>query len=107
MCALMSMLAEWAPAGDASVSGGLMRQIENGFAGDVWSADEQHIVTLTFSAGVWQRGSQIVMPHAEDLRQKCLSWHHDTPFAGHLRRDCTTQSVLQTYRWPGLECEVQ
>ncbi len=29
MCTLMSMLAEWAPAGDESVPGGLLRQIVN------------------------------------------------------------------------------
>ena len=40
-------------------------------------------------------------------RQKCLSLHHDTPFAGHLGRDCTMQLVLQTYWWPGLGSDVQ
>ena len=102
MCTLMSMLADWAPAGEASVPGGVLRQIENGRAGDQWCADEKHTAALTFSDGVWQRGSQIVMPDAENLRQKCLSLHHDTPFAGHLGHDRTTQLVLHTHWWPGL-----
>ena len=41
------------------------------------------------------------------LRQKCLSLHHDTPFAGHLGRDRTMQLVLQTYWWAGLGSDVQ
>ena len=40
MCTLMSMLADWAPAGETSVPGGLLQQIENGYAGDVWFADD-------------------------------------------------------------------
>ncbi len=47
------------------------------------------------------------MPDAEDLRQKCLSVHHDTPFAGHLGRDRTVQLMLQTNWWPGLERDVR
>ena len=101
----MSMLAEWAPAGDASVLGGLLQQIENGYAGDVWFADEKHTAALAFSDGVWHRGSQIGF--AEDVRQKCLSLHHGTPFAGHSGRDRTMQLVLQTYWWPGLDRDVQ
>ncbi len=41
MCTLMSMLAEWAPAGGDSVPGGLPRQISNGYASDEWFADEK------------------------------------------------------------------
>ena len=109
MCTLMSMLAEWAPAGagDPSVPGGLLRQVENGYASDEWFADEKHTAALTFGDGVWRRGSQIVVPDVDDLRQKCLSLHHDTPFAGHLGRDRTMQLVLQTYWWPGLERDVR
>jgi len=47
------------------------------------------------------------VPDAEDLGQKCLSVHHDTPFTGYVRRDRTVQLVLQTYWWPGLERDVQ
>ena len=65
MCTLMSMLADWALAGETSVPGGLLRQMENGYAGDVWFADEKHTAALTFSDGVWHRGSQIVVPDAE------------------------------------------
>ena len=86
MCTLMSMLAEWAPAGDDSVPGGLLRQIINGYASDEWFANEKNTAALTFSDGVQCRGSQIAVPDADDLRQKCLSVHHDTPFAGHLGR---------------------
>ena len=48
-----------------------------------------------------------MVPDAEDLRQKCLSLHHDILFAGHLERDRTMQLVLQTYWWPVLNCDVQ
>ena len=79
----------------------------NGYASDEWSADEKNTAALTFSDGVWCRGSQIVVPDADELRQKCLSVHHDTPFAGHVDRDCTVHLVLQTYWWPGLERDVR
>jgi len=107
MCTLMSMLVEWASAGDDSVPGGLLRQIVNGCASDEWFADEKLTAALTFSDGVWCRGSQIVVPDAENLRQNCLSAHHDTRFAGHLGRDRIVQLVLQTYWLPSLERDVQ
>ena len=44
---------------------------------------------------------------AQDLRHKCLSVHHDTPFAGHSGRGRIVQLVLQTYWWLGLECDVR
>ena len=48
-----------------------------------------------------------MVPDADELRQKCLSVHHDTPFAGHVDRDCTVHLVLQTYWWPDLERDVR
>ena len=41
---LMSMLAEWAPAGDDSVPGGLLRQIINGYASDEWFANRRTLL---------------------------------------------------------------
>lgn len=65
------------------VPGGLLQQGINGYASDECFADDKTTAAVTFSDGVWCRGSQIVMPEAKDLRQKCLFVHHDTPFAGH------------------------
>ena len=48
-----------------------------------------------------------MVPDADELWQKCLSVHHDTPFAGHVDRDCTVHLVLQTYWWPDLERDVR
>ena len=42
-----------------------------------------------------------------DLRQQCLSLHHDTPYAGHSGRDRTAHLVQQTYWWPGLDSDVR
>lgn len=42
-----------------------------------------------------------------DLRQQCLSLHHDTPYAGHLGRDRTAHLVQQTYWWPGLDSDAR
>ncbi len=53
MCTLMSMLAEWAPAGDASVPGGLLGQMVNRYASVQWFADERNTAAVTFSDGVW------------------------------------------------------
>ena len=39
-----------------------------------------------------------------DLRQQCLSLHHDTPYAG---IDRTAHLVKQTYWWPRLDSDVR
>ena len=49
----------------------------------MWFASDKNAAGLDFSDGVWRKGSLIVVPDAGDLRQKCLSLHHDTLFAGH------------------------
>ena len=68
---------------------------------------DKNTAGLDFSDGVWRKGSLIVVPDVGDLRQKCLSLHHDTPFAGHLGRDRTVQLVMRTYWWPGLDKDVR
>ena len=47
------------------------------------------------------------MPNVHDLRQQCLSLHHETPYAGHLGRDRTAHLVQKTYWWPGLDSDVR
>ena len=103
----MSMLAECTPESDDGSPGGLLRQISNGYASDKWFTDEKNTSNSSFRDGVWYRDSVLVVPDADDLRQKCLSLHHDTPYAGHLGRDCTMQLVLQSYWWPGLKRDVR
>ena len=58
---------------------------------------ERNTAALTFTSdGICCRGSQIVVPDAEDcLHQKCLSVHHNTLFAGHLGRDRTVQECYK------------
>ena len=49
----------------------------------------------------------ILVPDVGDLRQQCLSLHHDTPYAGHLGFDRTAHLVKQTYWWPRLDSDVR
>ncbi len=61
---------------------------------------------LTFVGGYWIKGELIIVPDASDLREQCLSLHHDTPYAGHLGRDRTKPLIMQTYWWPMLDRDV-
>ena len=105
--ALMRNLTAWAPAGAEGVPGGLLQRISDGYGCDKWFDDVQNTASLLFSDGAWRKGSMIVVPDAGDLRQKCLSLHHDTPFSGHLGRDRTLQLVQQSFWWPALNSDVR
>ena len=46
----------------------------------------------------------ILVPEVGDVRQQCLSLHHDTPYAGYLGGNRTGHLVkhVQTYWWSRL-----
>lgn len=66
----MSMLTEWAPAGDNGVPSGLLRQ-RYGMLVMSGLLMRKDTTALAFSDGIWCRGSQIVVPDAENLCQTC------------------------------------
>ena len=57
--------------------------VRNGYAKDPWFSDAANTAELTFIGGYWRTGELIMTPDVGDLRQQCLSLHHDTPYAGH------------------------
>jgi len=94
-------------SGSVNVSGQFLQQIRDGYVLDPYFADEQNTKGYSFVGGYWRNGELIVVPDVGDLRQQCLSLHHDTPYAGHLGRDRTVYLVKQTYVWPGLDSDVK
>lgn len=57
--------------------------------------------------GCWCKDELIVGPDVRDLRQQCLSPHHDSVYAGQLGHDRTAHRVQQTYWWSGLDSDVR
>ena len=93
--------------GSVNVSGQFLQHIRDGYVHDPYFADEHTTSGYTFVGGYWRKGELIIVPDVHELRQQCLSLHHDTPYAGHLGRDRTAHLVQQTYWWPGLGSDVR
>ena len=81
--ALLNAVIALSPVGSEGVPGSLLQRIRDGYASDKWFDNAKHTEQLTFAGGVWSKDSLVVVPDVDDLRQRCLSLHHDTPFAGH------------------------
>ena len=79
-----------------------------GYAEDVWF--RQNTSGLRMQDGLWYRGEQIVVPEATvdgiDLRQHCISEHHDSLWAGHFGVLKTTRAIMLHFWWPGMRTEV-
>ena len=89
------------------ISGDFLSRVREGYDKDPWFADSEHTKPFTFSGGYWRDGELILVPSVGDLRQKCMSLHHDTPYAGHLGRDRTKHLIMQTYWWPSIDADVR
>lgn len=94
-------------SGSVNVSAQFLQRIRDGYQQDPYFADEQKTTGYTFVGGHWRKDQMILVPDAGDLRQQCLSLHHDTPYAGHLGVARTVHLVKQTYWWPGLDSDVK
>ncbi|KAL3153599.1 hypothetical protein ABBQ32_14155 [Trebouxia sp. C0010 RCD-2024] len=105
--ALLNAVIALSPVGSEGVPGSLLQRIRDGYASDKWFDNAKHTEQLTFADGVWSKDNLVVVPDVDDLRQRCLSLHHDTPFAGHLGHDRTVQLVQQCFWWPGLDGDVR
>lgn len=84
-----------------------LHRVCNGYAQDPWFADAANTAELTFIGDYWRKGELIMIPDMSDLRMQCLSLHHDTPYAGHLRRDRTNRLIMQTKWWPSVDSDVR
>ena len=73
-------------ATESTVSSELLESIQQGYALDDFFAHAHNLRGLIFSQGYWKKGNMIVVP-VGDLRQRCISLHHDAPYAGHLGCD--------------------
>ena len=89
------------------VSASFLQRVRNGYAADSWFSDAANTAELTVVGGYWRKGELILIPDVGDLRQQCLSLHHDTPYAGHLGRDRTKRLIMQIYWWPSLGSDVR
>ena len=74
-----------------------LQRVRNGYAADPWFSVAANTAELTHVGGYWRKGELNMIPDVSDLRQQCLSLHHDTPYAGHLGRDRTKRLIMQTY----------
>src|SRR5580692_5980858 len=50
---------------------------------------------------------RLVVPAGLKLRHKVISYFHDSPIAGHPRRDNTTALLSQHYWWPGMNTWIE
>jgi len=80
-----------------NVSSQFLQSVRKGHSADPWFADDANTKDLTFVGEYWRRGELIIVPDDGDLRMRCMSLHHDTPYAGHLGRDRTKRLIMQTY----------
>lgn len=73
---------------------GQFRQgIHDGHVHDPLLAGERNTTEYTFVGGYWCKCELITVPDVHDLRQLCLSLHHDIPYTHHLGHDRTTDLV--------------
>jgi hypothetical protein len=52
-------------------------------------------------------GDRLHVPNDEPLRTSILSECHDTPTAGHLGRDKTTELVKRRFYWSGMDADIE
>ena len=69
-------------SGSVSVSAQFLQRIRDEYANDPYFLDEQNTSAYTFLGGYWRKDHMILVPDVGDLRQQCVSLHHDTLYAG-------------------------
>ena len=85
----------------------LQQEIIASYDSDSWFSIASNTALLRKEGEYWYRDHLIAVPNAHDLREKIISLHHDTPYAGHLGRDKTVQLIRQNYWWPSLGPDVK
>ena len=81
--------------------------MKEGYALDPYFANPDNTAGLVFDGTFWKKDDLIVVPAVSELRQKCITMHHDPRYAGHLGRDRTEQLIVRHCWWPGLHADVE
>lgn len=97
----MTVVVATSLVGDDGGLGGLIRCVTASCASNLCLTTPSTLSSQPLASGVWSKDS-LVVPNAEDLRQRCLSLHRVTPLAGHLGCDRTGAAVLLVaWSWKG------
>ena len=56
--------------------------------------------TITLHQGLPYYGDRVYVPKNQDIRQQIMALYHDSPIAGHLGQQGTTELIRRTYWWP-------
>ena len=70
-------------------------------------SDENATKPFTVKDNLWFRDALLIVPDVYDLRKRCISLHHDTPYAGHLGLKRTLDLVSRHFLWPGVHVDVK
>ena len=81
-------------------------EILAGYDTDPWFKEEQNTKRLSYSQGVWMRGTQICVPNHLSLKQKILYEMHGAPYSGHVGAGNTERNIATHHWWPNLRQEV-
>ena len=84
----------------------LREEIIQGYKVDPWFADTANVASLVARQGLYFHENAVVIPDHADLRKKLLHEFHNTPCAGHLGVNRTTQLMIKDYWWPKLRDDV-
>ena len=85
----------------------LLDSVKAAYAQASWMEEVQDMSHLEHHDGLWYFQGKVWIPNQADLRQKCISTHHDPPHRGHLGRDRTFEQVSRHCYWPTMRADVQ
>jgi hypothetical protein len=80
--------------------GGILHQLQEGYALDAWFSDPNNTKDLTHRDGLWWLDRRIAVPNMPGLRRGILYEVHDAPYSGHMGVAKTVQAVYKMYWWP-------
>jgi transposase InsO family protein len=99
----------------ARVSSDLLGRIKQGYAADPMfeptARKQRKLVAkgLTYNRSVdlWYKGSRVVVPDTDGLRELLLHEYHNSPTAGHRGISRTSEAISRHYYWPRMDAEVR
>jgi Integrase zinc binding domain len=83
------------------------RDVQKGYLEDIWVSKPHHVAGLRKEHELLWRGSALVIPKYNQLRESILYMHHDAPWAGHLGWRRTVTLLSESYWWPGMSSDVE
>ena len=83
-----------------------LTRIKDAYAEDVWFEKPMHTKELVLKDGVWYRGTAIVLPDHDTLREDIIRESHEPPHSGHMGVRKTTEQVERVCWWPRMRRQI-